>query len=76
MMRQAEMVEALTPLWLLIKREEDARHTALRRAFEIERTEFKRKLKYMEAQRDKWKADATKLRKQVIMSRTTHKETQ
>ena len=75
-MNPEQIARAASALIVLARKDAHALLLARSKFFEVERTEFKRKLKYMEAQRDKWKADATKLRKQVIMSRTKQKETQ
>jgi hypothetical protein len=73
-MNITEITKAIAPLVKLVEAEGEKKLIARHREFEIERTEFKRKLKYIEAQRDKWKEDALKYRKQVIMFRTEQRK--
>lgn len=73
-MNITEITRAIAPLVKLAQRELEAALVLQRREREVERNEYRRKYAYIEAQRDKWKADALRLRKQAIMFRTKQKE--
>jgi hypothetical protein len=69
-----QIAKAIAPLINLVHAEEAVKLAELKRAMHTEQLEAKRALKYMAAQRDKWKDTARKYREQCIMFRTEQRK--